>query len=204
MLVKEGETVATGTPIAVIDEVGAGARGTAAAAAPRSGPPTPNRPPAASGVVDQRHASRASAVERRRTDEALRAALARRAAAGARTSRRHSHDLRAAARTAASPPTTCSPPRAWVRPHAVSHRADADTGAPRRRRRAQRTVDLRAADSGNDRSAHPGAAHHRRAHGREQAHRAARLVDGRRSTSPTCGSGARERKIASSARPATS
>ncbi|HEY1977876.1 MAG TPA: dihydrolipoamide acetyltransferase family protein [Candidatus Baltobacteraceae bacterium] len=51
VLVKEGETVATGTPIAVIDEVGAAAQSAAAPAAPaHASAPAPAAPPSSNGA----------------------------------------------------------------------------------------------------------------------------------------------------------
>src|SRR5579863_9556459 len=50
LLVKEGETVATGTPIAVIDEVGAAAAAGPAAAAPAAATRPETPPPSSNGA----------------------------------------------------------------------------------------------------------------------------------------------------------
>src|SRR5262249_17872505 len=63
VLVKEGEPVATGTPIAVIDEVGAAAASVPAPAAPSHAPsPAPAPQPAAHAPASSNGAGKANAV----------------------------------------------------------------------------------------------------------------------------------------------
>jgi 2-oxoisovalerate dehydrogenase E2 component (dihydrolipoyl transacylase) len=85
LLVKEGETVATGTPIAVIDEVGA-----AASAPTKAAAPAPAAPPPAAATPSSNGASGAVAETE---DQA--AALRGASPAVRRLAREHSVDIRA-------------------------------------------------------------------------------------------------------------
>lgn len=89
LLVKEGETVATGTPIAVIDE--AGAAKTAATAAPAATAAAAAAAPAAPAVSSPNGAPAASGSERVESDGALRGA----SPAVRRLAREHRIDIRA-------------------------------------------------------------------------------------------------------------
>lgn len=89
MLVKEGETVATGTPIAVIDEVGASSAPPPAAAAPAAAaPPAPAAAAAAPPAVSTNGSSAAAAGD---GEAALRGA----SPAVRRLAREHRVDIRA-------------------------------------------------------------------------------------------------------------
>ena len=94
LLVKEGETVATGTPIAVIDEAGA-AKAAAAAPAQAAAPTAPAAPvaaaPAAPVVSSPNGAPASAASESVESESALRAA----SPAVRRLAREHRIDIRA-------------------------------------------------------------------------------------------------------------
>ena len=204
LIVKEGETVPTGAPIAIIDDVAADAvpapNGSASPSeqvAAAAAPPPPSEP------AGQRRARPRRQRRRRRTVlQRVRRRAARRPTAvqlagpgGVRTHRRCAgsrantgstwHACAAPATTAASPPTTSSRPRKRVRAQA-SPRRSRRTGCRRpppaavrpaaARRRPNR---VRYGAARRTYSAHAGAQDHRAAHGRIEAHRAARLDDGR-------------------------
>lgn len=86
LLVKEGETVATGTPIAVIEEVGAAKTGETAAAAPRA-----ESPPAPVAAAPSGNGAPSSALEAAEVESAARGA----SPAVRRLAREHRIDIRA-------------------------------------------------------------------------------------------------------------
>lgn len=95
LLVKEGETVATGTPIAVIDEAGAGASAPAKAEAPAAAPPvvatdTASQERPAAATPSSNGASSAGVTESDDQATALRGA----SPAVRRLAREHSVDIR--------------------------------------------------------------------------------------------------------------
>ncbi len=176
LLVKEGETVATGTPIAVIEEVGAASASSASPAPAASAPAAaPAAPPAATERPQSGASSNGSpspvAADGAEAEGALRGA----SPAVRRLAREHHIDIRALKGSGTNGRVT-----------AGDVLAAASTGAPAgstpahrtRRTRCGADVDLRATDSRHDDHAHASEAHHRRAHGREPSHGAACVVDG--------------------------
>ena len=165
LIVREGETVPTGAPIAMIDEAGATAAApAAAAAAPPAAAPTVAAPATAAVAAAPAPSSNGSA------------ALKSASPAVRRLAREHRVDVRSLRGSGANGRVTADD---IVWPAARAGHDACAVPARRTGPAACRHVYLRPADSRHDGLAHAGAAHHRRAHGREPAHRAARLDDGR-------------------------